>query len=375
MKKHLFTLILGCLLLSGCAYAQISTVAGGANSPNYVGDGGQATSAGLNYPEFVIFDASNNMYISDANNSVIRKVTTSGVISTYAGTSLPTNQFFSFPPQNAGYSGDGGSAAKAKLHAPYGMSFNKTGNLFIADVANNAIRKITTAGIISTYAGTGVSYGYSGDGGQATNAKLYNPSSVAVDTSNGNVYIADTRNHVIRKVTTAGVISTFAGNGTAGYSGDAGQATAAKLNYPRGLMFGTTGNLYIADQMNNVVRKVITSTGVISTYAGTGTLGYTGDAAAATAATLDHPVGLGIDASGNIYIADQGNHVIRKITTAGTISTYAGKGTGATTNNGAFSGDGGAATAAELNLPSGIFFNQTHGYISDSKNNRVRKVQ
>lgn len=383
MKKYLFSAIAG-LFLTSCTFAQsgfITTVAGGLNSPNYVGDGGQATSAGLNYPEFVIFDGSNNMYISDANNNSIRKVTTAGVISTYAGIAPPATSQYNNPFINGGISGDGGVSNKAKMHNPYGMAFDKSGNLYIADVANNRIRKITTSGIINVFAGGNpyglgsLAYGYSGDGGQATSAKLFNPSSVAVDTSTGNVYISDTRNQVIRKVTTLGVISTFAGSKIPGYSGDAGQATAAQLNYPRGIMFGTTGNLYIADQINNVIRKVITSTGVISTYAGTGTLGYTGDGGQASAATLDHPVGLGLDASGNIYIADQGNHVIRKITTAGVISTYAGNGTGAKSNIGGYTGDGAAATSAELNLPSGIFFNSGHGYISDSKNNVIRRVQ
>jgi len=373
------------LALTQCATAQtgfITTIAGTAlsNVP-YSGDGGQATNATLNYPEYTIFDASGNMYVSDANNNVIRKVIIStGVISTYAGQSYTVTNLFGNPAQGAGLSGDGGPATKAKLHSPFQLAIDKVGNMYVADVANNRIRIINTSGTISVFAGGNggfsSSYGYAGDGYQATNAKLFNPTGVAVDT-NLNVYIADTRNQVIRKVTTAGVISTIAGNYNlgAGYTGDGAAATAAQLNYPTGLLIGTTQNLYIADKMNNVIRKVILSTGVISTYAGTGTLGYTGDGSAAAAATLDYPSGLGIDATGNIYIADQGNMVIRKVTTAGVISTYAGTGTGKGTLNGTYTGDGAAATSAGLNLPSGISFSSGHGFISDAKNNVIRRVQ
>lgn len=370
------------LLLTSCAFAQtgyITTVAGTSlTTTPYSGDGGQATASTLNYPEYCVFDASGNLYISDANNNVIRKVTTAGVISTFAGLSYTVTSLFGAPVPNGGLSGDGGKATNAKLHAPYQLAIDKNNNMYIADVANNRIRVINTAGVISVFAGGngGYStvYGYSGDGGQAVNSRLFNPQGVAVDT-NLNVYIADTRNQVIRKVATTGVITTIAGTGnTAGYTGDGGAAISATLNYPTGILIGKAQNLYIADKMNNVIRKVILSTGIISTYAGTGTLGYSGDAGAATAATLDYPATLGQDSVGNIYIADQGNQVIRKVTTAGTISTYAGNGTGKGTLVGGYSGDGGAATSATLNLPSGVAFRFGHGYISDSKNNVIRKV-
>jgi sugar lactone lactonase YvrE len=372
------------LLLTSCAIAQtgfITTIAGTAlsNVP-YSGDGGQATSATLNYPEATIFDGSGNMYVSDANNNVIRKVIIStGLISTYAGLSYTNTQLFGGITPNGGISGDGGPATKAKLHAPRGLAFDANNNLYIADVANNRIRMVNSLGIITVFAGGnggyGNVYGYSGDGGPATNARLFNPQGVAVD-ANGNVFISDTRNYVIRKVATTGVITTIAGTGgTAGYTGDGGAAVSATLNYPAGIAVDANNNLFVADKTNNVIRKVAT-TGTITTFAGTGTLGYSGDAGQATAATLDYPIGVNFDASGNLYIADQGNMVIRKvIVSTGVISTYAGTGTGKGTLNGTYTGDGAAATAAGLNLPSGISFSAGHGFISDAKNNVIRRVQ
>ena len=180
------------------------------------------------------------------------------------------------------------------------------------------------AQIISTFAGNGTA-AYTGDGGQATAAGLNTPYGVAVDAS-GSVYISDYNNHRIRKVNTSGIISTFAGNGTAGYTGNGGQATAAELSYPRGVAVDAAGNVYIADYNNNVIRMVNTA-GIISTFAGNGTQGYTGDGGPATAAALNYPQGVAFDALGNVYIADVSNNRIRKVSTAGTISTVAGNGT------------------------------------------------
>jgi sugar lactone lactonase YvrE len=264
-----------------------------------------------------------------------------------------------------GYSGDGGAATAAELYYPYGLALDGSGNIYIADYDNNRIRKVTAAGIISTIAGDGA-WGYSGDGGAATAAELNTPSGIAVDVS-GNVYIADYGNNRIRKVTPTGIISTIAGNGTAAYSGDGGAATAAELYTPSGVTLDGSGNLYIADQFNNRIRKV-TAAGVISTIAGDNAQGYSGDGGAATTAELYYPFGISVNGSGIVYIADWGNNRIRKVTT-GIISTIAGD------SARGYSGDGGAPTATELSGPIGVTEDgQGNIYIADFGNNRIRKV-
>ena len=330
----------------------ISTVAGN-GTPGYSGDGAAATSAQLNSPNRVAVDGSGNIYIVDLQNSVIRKVSTGGVISTVAGNGT------------GGYSGDGAAAASAKLNGPSGVVVDGSGNIYIADGGNNVIRKVSTSGDISTVAGNGT-LGYSGDGGAATSAQFITID-VAVDGS-GNIYIVDNNNNVIRKVSTSGVISTVAGNGTGGYSGDGAAATSAKLQYPTGVAVDGSGNIYIADFNNNRIRKVSTS-GVISTVAGNGTAGYSGDGGAATSAQLFQPFGVAVDGSGNIYIAEQGNNVIRKVSTSGIISTVAGNGTAG------YSGDGAAATSAQLNIPHGVAVDGSGNiYIVDLNNQVIRKV-
>jgi sugar lactone lactonase YvrE len=329
----------------------IITVAG---STEAVGDGGAATEAPLSYSYGVAVDSAGSLYIADANNHRIRKVTAPGVITTVAGTGA------------AGFSGDGGTATAARLFFPAGVAVDSAGNLYIADTSNSRIRKVTAAGVISTLAGTG-SYGSSGDGGAATAAQISYPRGVAVDGA-GNLYIADVNGHRIRKVTPAGVISTLAGTGSAGYSGDGGAATAAQLNYPGGVAVDSAGNLYIADSYNFRVRKV-TPAGVISTVAGNGTCCYSGDGAAATAARLAYPFGVAVDSAGSLYIADQSNSRIRKVTSAGVISTLAG------TGSAGYSGDGGAATAAQLYYPYGVAADSAGNvYIADSSNHRIRKI-
>jgi sugar lactone lactonase YvrE len=289
----------------------ITTVAG-KNSVGYSGDGGPATNASLNSPSGVAFDAFGNLYIADQTNNRIRKVDTNGNITTVAGKSF------------SGYSGDGGPATNAYLYLPSGVAFNASGNLYIADQKNNLIRKVDTNGIITTVAGGGTpTYPSIGDGGAATNASLSVPTGVTFDAF-GNMYIADRYNHRIRKVDTAGNITTVAGK-SLGYSGDGGIATNATLALPFGVAFDAFGNLYIADSNNQRIRKVDTN-GIITTVAGKNGSGYSGDGVAATNATLSFPFGVACDAFDNLYIADRNNNRIREVDSNGIITTVAGNG-------------------------------------------------
>jgi len=249
------------------------------------------------------------------------------------------------------------------------VAVDSSGNTYIADTANNRIREVFLNGTIITFAGNGTG-GYSGDGGPATSAELNYPTGVAVDSS-GNVFIADTNNNRIREVFTNGTIVTYAGSGyygTGGFSGDGGPATSAQLNYPSGVAFDSSGNLYIADSSNNRIRKVSPS-GTIITFAGNGTGGYSGDGGPATSAELKFPFGVAVDLSGNVFIADSLNNVIREVFTNGTIVTFAGNGA-----NG-YSGDGGPATSAQLRVPYGVAVDSFNNvFIVDTNNQRIRKV-
>ncbi len=275
-----------------------------------------------------------------------------------------------------GYSGDGGPALLADLNAPTVSLLDSTGNLYILDSNNNVVRKVAAAtGVITTIVGNGRS-GYSGDNGPAISAQLYYPAGMALD-GQGNLYIADSGNNVVREVTAAtGVITTVAGNGTSGYSGDNGAATAAELSYPAAVALDSAGNLYIADTYNQVIRKVNASSGTISTIAGNGQWGYTGDGGAATAAELRDPYGVALDSTGNLYIADSTNQVIREVNAGtGVISTFAGNGTGAGEIYGGYTGDGGPATGAELNRPDGVALDGSGNvYIADTFNQVIREV-
>ena len=314
-------------------------------------------------PTGVAVDSSGNFYIANSRENQVHKVDTNGSASTVAGT------------YENGYSGDGGAATDAQLSYPINIAVDSSGNLYIADQYNHRIRKVDKSGIINTVAGDGT-YGYSGDGAAATSAKMRYPAGVAVDSS-GNLYIADMYNHRIRKVATNGIISTVAGSGTAGNSGDGGAAISASLNYPYGIAVDSSGNLYIADTENHSIRKVGTN-GVISTVAGIGTFGYHGDGGAATSAALTYPTSVAIDSSGNLYIADQYNHRIRKVDTSGIISTVAGTGTfGGYYHSGSYdNGDGGAAINAQLSSPEGVAVDSSGNlYIADTFGNRIRKVE
>jgi len=335
----------------------ITTVAG-TGTASFAGDGGPATNAALNSPLSVALDAAGNLYIADTANNRIRRVGTNGVIATVAG----TNAF--------GFSGDGGAATNARLNGPTGVALDAAGNLYIADNANNRIRRVAANGLITTVAGTNAS-GFSGDGGAATNALLNGPTSVAVDATN-NFYIADNANSRLRRVGTNGLINTVAGNNSnpSGDTGDGGPAVSASLYYPFAVTLDATGNLYTAGLQR--VRKV-GANGFITTVAGTNADGFAGDGGAATNALFYDPFGVACDPRGNLYVADQSNNRIRMVDTNGLITTVAGD--GPSPGMGAYSGDGGAATNAGLNLPYGLAVDAAGNlYIADAGNHRVREV-
>jgi len=269
-----------------------------------------------------------------------------------------------------GFSGDGGPATAAVTNFPSGIAIDNTGNIYFSEITNSVVRKIATDGTISTIAGIVGNFGFSGDGGQATAAELDFPQGVAVDAS-GNIYIADRDNHRIRKVDVAtGIITTVAGNGTVGDGGDGSLAINAELDSAQDMVVDNAGNVYISDWLNNKIRKVDANTGIITTIAGTGDSGFSGDGADATLARLKSPSGIALDATGNIFFCDRGNDRVRKIATDGTITTVVGKG-----GFNAFSGDGGQATDAELNNPSGLTIdNDGNLYVVDRDNHRIRKI-
>ncbi|MDX2043330.1 MAG: BACON domain-containing carbohydrate-binding protein [Acidobacteriota bacterium] len=265
---------------------------------------------------------------------------------------------------------DGGQAAAAAISRPWQIALDGAGNLFFTDTNNNTVRKIAPNGVISTVAGIAGSAGFSGDGELATAARLNQPAGVAVDGS-GNVYISDVNNNRIRKITAAdGKISTIAGTGQPGFSGDNGPATAAAINFPYGLTVDKDGNVFFADFSNHRIRKITAATGVISTVAGTGSASFNGDDKLATEATVNAPINVTLDNNGNLVIADSNNHRIRRINSAdGKISTIAGSGTQG------FAGDGGPATDARVSIPAGVVFDSTGNlYFADRGNSRVRKV-
>ncbi len=326
----------------------ITTVAGNGDY-GYFGDGGPATNASLNYPEGVAVDATGNLFIADVGNQRIRKVDTHGIITTVAGNGA------------YGYSGDGGRATNASLNYPERVAVDARGNLFIADYVNNRIRQVGTNGIITTVAGNGTN-GYSGDGGSATNASLFNPSGVAVD-GFGNLYIADIFNFRIRRVGTNDLITTVAGGGF-NYPGYGGPATNAILNYPEGVAVDGSGNLFLAADNDHIC--MVNTHGIITSVAGGG---FTGDGGPATNAILYGPTGVAADGLGDLFIADSGNNLIRRVDPNGILATVAGDGTAG------YSGDGGLATNASLNYPGGVAVDGIGNlFIADSDNNVIRRL-
>jgi alpha-tubulin suppressor-like RCC1 family protein len=330
----------------------ITTVAG-TGTAGFSGDDGPATSAALNSPLGVAIDAAGNLFIADTNNHRIRKVDTTGTITTVAGNG------------NYGRAGDGLPAVWAELYGPGDVVVAPSGDLFIADTWNNVVRKVSGSGIISTIAGVG-GWGYSGDGGPATSAAFTNIRSISVDSA-GNLYLADEGNQRIRKVDGAGVVSTVAGTGTPGFNGDGIAATSAMLNYPRGVFLDSSGNLFIVDSNNNRIRKVVPD-GMISTVAGNGELNFSGDGGAATSASLQQPWSATVDGSGNLFIGDTGNIRVRRVDPFGIITTFAGNGSLA------YCGDSGPAVLAGLDMPNAVTMDLAGNVYFSDQGGRVRRV-
>ncbi len=311
--------------------AGVVSTAAGNGVESYSGDGGAARAAQLNQPSAMTFDVAGNLYIADAANNRVRKIAPAGAISTVAGTGV------------AGYSGDGGPGTQAELNSPEGLTADADGNVYISDSGNNRIRKLLPNGTIITIAGNGNASFY-GDGGPADQASIHDPHAI-FSAGGGHIYIADTGNQRIRELLPDGAIITVAGNGSPGPAGDGGPALSAQLNSPTGVALDNAGDLYIADQGNNRVR-IVTPDGNIATVAGSAAYGL-GDGGAATAAQLDAPEAVALDAAGNVYITDFGHDRVREIS-GGAITTIAG------TGNCCYTGDGGPASAAQLNGPSGL---------------------
>ena len=338
------------LILFSCAatsYAQnISTIVGG--GPHNL----QALQTGLPLPSGIAIDSSGNIYVSVVNLHQIWKISTSGQVNVFAG-----NGSFN-------YNGDGFQALSATLNQPQGLAFDTAGNLYVADTGHNRVRKITTAGVISTVAGDGAGR-FFGDGGAATAASLNGPVGVVVDASN-NLYIADKNNQRVRKVNSGGTISTVAGNGTAQFLGENVDPVTASLNFPGGVAIDSAGSLYIADTLNARVRKVDFGANRITTFAGTGVSGYSGDGGAATSAQLNIVNGVIIDSSSNVYIVETSDI---RLVSSGTISTFAGTGTAG------FSGDGGSKLSATFRNVSAMALDSSqNAYLVDAGNYRVRKT-
>lgn len=346
--------VFSCTILN----AQNITTVVGNGTPGFYGDYGPDTSAEINYPGFLSFGGFGygSLYIGDRLNYRVRecKLGPGGIIFTVAGNGT------------YGFSGDGHHADSAEIGIPGGVTVDKHGNVYFSDYDNHCVRKIDAFGIITTIAGTPGVSGYGGDHGLATTALFDYPLGITVDAI-GNVFVADQYNHRIRKIDTSGIITTVVGTGTNGFSGDGGPADSAEISFPNYIRTDTIGNLYVTDNGHHRIRKVDTF-GIIRTIAGNGILGYSGDGGPADSAELNYPGGTTMDKQGNIFICDCYNNVIRKIDAfTGKISTVAG------TNVAGYSGDGGPATAAELNLPVDITVdNYNNVYFVDWNNSRIR---
>src|SRR5437016_1718264 len=322
----------------------------GTGTATFSGDNGPAVEAAVARPFAMAADAAGNFLIADADNHRVRRIDNHGIITTVAGNG------------EQGYFGDNGPATSASLDTPTAVAVDASGNIYIADSGYHRVR-IVSNGTITTFAGNGTA-GFSGDGGTATNASLHRPRGVAVD-NNGRVYIADTKNHVVR-IVNGGTISTIAGVGEQGFFGDNGPATSAALDTPTSVAVDASGNIYIADSNNHRIRKLLG--GTITTFAGKGVAGFSGDGGPAAAAAIAFPLGVTVDNAGAILIADSNNHVIRQVNAAGIMSTV--------TANGeqGFFGDNGPLAVASLDTPSGVLPLNGGLFIADKNNQRVRRT-
>lgn len=362
MHAYRTRVLLGVLLCAApvCTGQGIITTFAGDGNMNASGDGGPATSAGLN-PFGVAADNAGNVYISDITNHLIRKVTASGTISTFAG--CPGS-----PPPIACILNEFGNGVPATATAinVSNVGVDTAGNVYFSDGGLNLIRKIDSSGTITTVAGGGTGTSL-GDGGPATSAVLNGPDAIVVDSA-GNIYFSDLLNNRVRKVSTSGTITTVAGTGTAGFSGDGGPATAAQFNAPRGLALDGSNNLYIVDTLNYRIRKVSTA-GIVTTSAGNGQLTGQVDGGQATASSMA-PWYIALDGAGNLFFSEPGDQVVRVVSASGIVTTAAG-----INDSFGFSGDGGPANKAQLNADICIAVDASGNlYISDQGNFRVRKV-
>jgi sugar lactone lactonase YvrE len=302
---------------------------------------GTGTSARFNIPQGVAVDSSGNVYVADALNNLIRKITPAGVVSTFAGSGSRGSM--------------NGTGTAASFAFPTGIALDSSGNFYVVDTGNYLIRKITADGVVTTLAGSTVGF----IDGLGTTARFNNPQSIAVDSS-GNIYVAERNLFTIRKITPEGAVTTFAGSGTRGSSD--GTGTSASFYFPMGVAVDSSGNVYVADQGNNLIRK-ITPAGAVSTFAGSGSRGSTNGTG--TAASFNGPIGIALDSSGSVYLSE--THLIRKITSAGVVSTLAGTG-----SQGSENGEG---TAASFNGPIGISVDSTGNvYVADTYNHLIRKI-
>lgn len=340
------------------APATVLTTVAGTGENGRSGDGGPATAARMSRPTRLAFDRSGNLYFADSDNNQVRRVTPDGVISTVAGNGDPA------------FRGDGGPARQASLNFPIGVAIDAAGDLYICDNGNARIRKVVLAtGIVTTVAGNGLSV--SGpDGGLALDTPLNNAQAIDLDAA-GNIYIAELGAHRLRRVTVSdGKIETLAGTGTPGFSGDGGAAKSAALSSPNHVFIDRAGNLLITDAGNNRIRLLTVADGQIRTVAGNGQRGYSGDGGVATAAALATPAAAIADEAGNIYLADRGNHRVRRVAAAtGIITTVAGNG------EIGYGGDGLAAAASPLNFPTGLALDPAGAlHLADRENRRLRRI-
>ena len=354
-RRSIHLITLSCFFAIGVCAQSIVTVAGGRND-----EGRLATAAALARPLDVALDSAGNVYIADVQNNRVRRIdAASGAMTTFAGNG------------GLGFSGDGGPAALASIWLPSGIAFDAANNLYIADSGNNRVRRVdAVTRTITTVAGGGPSTANRGDGGLATSAYLSAPTRIAIDSA-GNLFITQGDDNRIRRVDAATkVITTIAGTGSLGFSGDNGPATAATLNDPVGIAVAANGDIYFADANNYRIRKIAVATGVITTVAGNGSFGFSGDGSAAGDAKLAAPTDVKFDRAGNLYVTDFLNNRIRKIDAAtNVITTIAGSGASS------FSGDGGPALSATFNVPSASAIDASGNvYVADNANYRVRRI-